>query len=364
MVSPTNARADDDGPEVIEEGGLTKIRLLPPGEDNPRNSEGDFVTLEDGQIMFVYTHFTGTSGSDFAPAHLAARYSSDGGYTWTDEDVTVVPNEGANNVMSVSMLRLQDGRIALFYCRKNSNQDCHMYMRTSTDEAQTWSEPQLCIPEDGYFVVNNDRVMQLDSGRLIVPAARHNEPGGEWHGGIAMCFFSDDAGETWHKSNEILPPEGLSSGLQEPGVIALRDGRLMMLCRTSGGCQYRSYSQDDGETWSPAQPTGIISPVSPATFERIPQTGDILMAWNDHSDIDPELEGKRTPYTVAISRDEGQTWENVKVIDDDPMGWYCYTAMHFVEDHVLLGHCAGDRRVMGGLDLIQITIFDVDWLYE
>ncbi|MEA3402839.1 MAG: hypothetical protein U9R79_16485, partial [Armatimonadota bacterium] len=55
MVTPTNARADDDGPEVIEEGGLTKIRLLPPGEDNPRNSEGDFVTLEDGQIMFVYT---------------------------------------------------------------------------------------------------------------------------------------------------------------------------------------------------------------------------------------------------------------------------------------------------------------------
>ncbi|MGC9317724.1 MAG: sialidase family protein, partial [Armatimonadota bacterium] len=176
--------------------------------------------------------------------------------------------------------------------------------------------------------------------------------------------FSDDVGETWHKSNEILPPEGLSSGLQEPGVIALEDGRLMMLCRTSGGCQYRSYSDDDGETWSPAEPTNIISPVSPATFERIPQTGDILMAWNDHSDIDPELAGKRTPYTVAISRDEGQTWENVKVIDDDPMGWYCYTAMHFVDDHVLLGHCAGDRRVMGGLDLIQITIFDVDWLYE
>ncbi|MGC9317723.1 MAG: sialidase family protein, partial [Armatimonadota bacterium] len=104
------------------------------------------------------THFTGASGSDFAPAHLAARYSSDGGYTWTDEDVMVVPNEGGDNVMSVSLLRLQDGRIALFYCRKNSREDCHMYMRTSADEAQTWSEPQLCIPEDGYFVVNNDRV--------------------------------------------------------------------------------------------------------------------------------------------------------------------------------------------------------------
>jgi len=361
----TMADADAaNSPEVIREDGLTKIRLLPPGPDNPRNSEGDFVTLEDGRIMFIYTHFTGESGSDFAPAHLAARYSDDGGYTWTAEDEVVVPNEGGDNVMSVSLLRLQDGRIALFYMRKDSREMCIPWVRFSDDEARSWSDAIRCIPEDAYFVLNNDRAVQLESGRLILPVARHNEPGGEWHGGIAMTWYSDDLGETWHKSNEILPDEGLASGLQEPGVIALRDGRLMMLCRTSGGCQYRAWSSDDGETWSAAEPTDIISPVSPATFERIPQTGDILLAWNDHRDIDDERAGKRTPYTVAISRDEGQTWENVKTIDDDPEGWYCYTAMHFVDDRVLLGHCAGDRRVMGGLDLTQITVFDVDWLYE
>ena len=46
--------------------GVEKIRLLPPGPGNARNSEGDFIQLKDGRILFVYTHFTG-GGSDHAP---------------------------------------------------------------------------------------------------------------------------------------------------------------------------------------------------------------------------------------------------------------------------------------------------------
>ena len=48
----------------------------------------------------------------------------------------------------------------------------------------------------------------------------------------------------------------------------------MMLSRTDLGSQYRSYSADGGETWTPAEPTGIKSPLSPASIERIPSTGD------------------------------------------------------------------------------------------
>ena len=85
--------------------------------------------------------------------------------------------------------------------------------------------------------------------------------------------------------------------------------------------------------------------------------------WNNHENIAAELRGKRTPFNVAISRDEGRTWENVKTLEDHPHGWYCYTAVDFVNDHVLLGHCAGDRRV-GGLATTQITRFPIDWLYK
>jgi hypothetical protein len=62
-------------PVVIQQMGLTKIRLLPPGPGNPRNSEGAFISLKDGTLLFVYTHFTG-GGADNATAHLAARSST------------------------------------------------------------------------------------------------------------------------------------------------------------------------------------------------------------------------------------------------------------------------------------------------
>jgi hypothetical protein len=53
-------------------------------------------------------------------------------------------------------IRLADGRIALFYARKNSLDDCRPLLRLSDDEAQTWSEPKVCIEDEvGYYVLNN-----------------------------------------------------------------------------------------------------------------------------------------------------------------------------------------------------------------
>jgi hypothetical protein len=115
-------------------------------------------------------------------------------------------------------------------------------------------------------------------------------------------------------------------------------------------------------TWSPVERTDLLSPVSPATFERIPKTGDILLVWNDHRGIDPALRGKRTPLRAAISRDEGMTWENTKTLEDDPEGWFCYMAMEFVGDQVLLGYCATTKG-LPHLSRTQITRFDLDWLY-
>jgi hypothetical protein len=93
-------------------------------------------------------------------------------------------------------------------------------------------------------------------------------------------------------------------------------------------------------------------------------TGDLLLVWNDHSRIDPALRGKRTPLTAAISKDEGQTWQHVRTLFDNPHGWYCYTAIEVVGDHVLLAHCAGDRRHNNGLAETHVTRVPVAWFYD
>ncbi len=360
LQAPLSLLVADDAvtPKAIP--GVDKVVLLPPSAGNPRNSEGDFVELRDGRLMFVYTHFTG-GASDHATARLAARFSSDGGKSWTTVDTPVLDNEAGQNVMSVSLLRLKTGELALFYLAKQSSEDCRPRVRYSTDEAKTWSEPVECVAGTGYYVLNNDRVVPLKNGELVFVTAKHAFDGKRFDGRGDIYFHrSADHGRTW---TMVGPIERGDSTLQEPGVIELKDGRLMIFCRTTHGSQYLSFSSDQGQTWTPFAASSIQSPVSPATIERIPSTGDLLLVWNDHSHIAPEFRGKRTPFNAAISRDDGQTWEPAKTLEDNVNGWYCYTAMEFVGDHVVLGHCAGDRRT-GGLNTTQITRFPVSWLYD
>ncbi len=353
--------------------GATILPLLPPGPGNPRNTEGSFVTLRDGRILLAYTRFTGGGGDNDA-ASIVGRYSRDGGRTWEAADVPIVGREGSMNAMSVSLLRLRDGRIALFYLRKNSNSDCRPYLRYSSDEAKTWSEPALCIRDEGYFVLNNDRAVQLRSGRIVLPVALHPEVNGGNGPGVVMTYVSDDAGRTWRRSQTRLEsPKPSRAGLQEPGVVELKDGGLMMFIRTMLGSQYLSYSGDGGDTWSEPRPSALLSPLSPASIKRIPATGDLLAVWNDHSAVDPSFRaaetperafgGKRTPLTVAISRDDGQTWVHKQNLENEPDGWYCYTAIHFVGKRVLLAYNSGGH----GLPHLSRTVvawFDTRQLYR
>lgn len=348
--------------------------LLPPNPpENSRNSEGDFALLADGRLLFAYSHFSGICHNDHEPAFLAGRISEDLGETWTSTDHVVLPNDGGMNVMGVTFLRTLDDKIALFYNRKNSVEDCRMHMRVSSDEGGTWSAARLCIPESGYYPVNNDRVIRISGGRLVVPAGRHGtmiDRFGELavaDRSVATTFYSDNDGVSWQRSKTILEgPESSVSGLQEPGVVELKDGRLMMWMRTDQGCQYQSHSTDGGETWSPAIPSNIISPLSPASIKRIPQTGDLLLIWNDHQNIDERRRGRRTPLCTAISDDDGLTWKHRNVLEDKNLdGYYCYTAIEFIEDSVILAYCAGDQGVdFGGLDQTNIARLNIDWLYS
>jgi hypothetical protein len=347
--------------------GVEKPLRIAPRPENGRNSEGDFIRLKDGRILLVYSKFIGTD--DHAPAELVGRYSSDGGKTWSSDDVPTIARTGRDaNLMSVSLLRLADGRIALFYIQKYNSPPGSKYpylnnilMRTSTDEGKTWSEPAYVVPDDqpGYRVLNNDRVIQLNSGRLVVPLAIHYLPG--WPGfqssAEMVCYLSDDQGKSWRASTSTLKSELLA---QEPGVVELSGGGILMFCR-SRDCQLVSRSSDGGDTWSALQRSNIAQPTaSPASIERIPDTGDLLLVWNNGAD--PLAATKpvgRRPFTAAISKDEGASWQHVRNLGTDPQGWYCYTAIEFVDEHVLLAHCE-----YPGLNSLQITRVPISWLYE
>ena len=335
----------------------TIVLDLPPGKDNPRNSEGAFVTLKNGDILFVYTHYVGESGDDHAPASLVARVSKDKGRTWSVEDREIVANEGGMNVMSVSLLRMVDGRIALFYLRKNSWNDCRPWLRFSTDEGMTWSEPIECVTDEiGYYVLNNDRVMQQTDGTLLMPLALHSNVDGKFQAAAAIfCYISRDQGRTWQRQTQVPNPDNIT--LQEPGLVQLDAETILMYIRSNAGCQCYSFSKDNGATWSAVEKSPLVAPMSPAVIKKIPGSDELLVIWNHNT-------GNRNPINIAVLSPDAKTILVEKTLDfsNDNSRWFCYPALHFLENgDFLAAYCAGDRRIVGlnATRLIQSSVAKV-----
>jgi len=359
LVWSASALAADPGRIVLD---------LPPGPGNPRNSEGAFLDLSDGRILFVYSRFIGEAASDHAKARLAARTSRDG-ETWSDDTIIATPGEDeAMNVMSVSLLPLRQGEIGMFYLLRRSWHELRMYLRRSGDDGRTWSEPVLCMPGAGYYVTNNDRIIRLASGRLVVPAALHkrrtdrNEAAAlDWRG-IALFFLSDDDGRTWRESAGYvtLPVVHTRAGLQEPGVVQLSDGRIWGWARTDLGRQYEFFSSDGGETWTQAAPSRFTSPNSPLSMKPLPGQPRLLAVWNPAPAYETRAlkppGGDRTPLVLATGTGPSTGWKAARIIDglDDPTGGYCYTAIHFTKDAVLLAYCAGGAADKSRLAKLRI----------
>ena len=276
-----------------------KVLHLATGPNNPRNSEGDFVILDDGTILYVYSHFLGDSGADHATACLMSRSSSDGGNTWTSEDKLEVEKEGKLNVMSVTLRRLADGRVVMFYAVKENPGDCRPYMRVRQEDG-TWGDRLCLIDEVSYNVLNNDRVIQLASGRILVPIARHayfgkNDYDYDWNAKV-FCMISDDGGKTWRQGGELEPTEGMI--YQEPGLCELADGRVLMYIRTDKHAQYFAYSEDGGQSWSKPLASCIDSPCSPTLIKRIPGSDELLAIGNPWLPIG----GQNDRATMTIER--------------------------------------------------------------
>lgn len=336
------------------------IMDIAPKPDNPRNSEGSFVQLAGGELLFVYSRFRGDDYADHAYADLSLTRSSDGGNTWSEDGIILTcEGEKGVNMMSPSLLPMQDGSVGLLYLVRLTYSRTQIFLRRSADGGRTWGERTLCTPQEDFFVINNDRVLRLKSGRILIPVASHRAGENYMDSRSAVMFFySDDDGISWQCSEGkcSMPYSACCrSGLQEPGVLELSPGVLWGWARTDQGRQYEFFSMDEGFSWTACQPSRFTSPNSPLSMKR-DRDGTIYAIWNPipnyngrFQEDDPVVHG-RYPYVIAASRDNGKTFSSPSAFEWEEDRGYCYCAMCFTEDALLLAYCAGnnteDRRCL------------------
>ena len=62
-------------------------------------------------------------------------------------------------------------------------------------------------------------------------------------------------------------------------------------------------------------PSGVAAPESPATIAHLPQGGGLVMIFNPGTEHGISGPGTRTPLSASVSKDEGRTWSQTKLIE-------------------------------------------------
>lgn len=312
-------------------------------KDFPRHSEASIIELNDSSLLLAWMRFESSrfGSGDQAPSTISMMNSTDGGRTWNNFRIAVERRKDSVNVYSPNFLRLKNGEILLCYMMYNQLESgqpmlATAYMVRSSDEGQTFGPPET-IWEKGQFAISNSCIKRLSSGRVILTVT-YSE-GTLWSKDEKIhvrVFYSDDDCSTWTfgQENISLPMRGA----MEPFVAELTDGRLIMVMRNQLGSLFKSYSSDQGESWSLPQTTGLSIPESCPYVTEIPNSNKIMVIWNnaEYNMHWSSHYGKRSPLTAAISADGGVTFTDFWDIETDTKIGFSNPGITWTRDGVCL----------------------------
>jgi len=205
-----------------------------------------------------------------------------------------------------------------------------LWLTYSDDDGDTWAHP-LRLSELERFAwtwvgFGPPASLQLSSGRIIVPMYFSSAP--IYDNGLltsAIALSSDDDGEIWQLSSTV--PNGFMGAVRgitsnECQVIELADGFLLMNSRTLFGNRIQSQSFDDGDTWTQMERTILPNPLIGCEGSIAVEQDDFLLHTGS---VGPGNKAKRVRMTLFESSDEGDSWNEKQVLQED--GSVSYSAL-------------------------------------
>jgi Neuraminidase (sialidase) len=295
--------------------------------DNPKAMEGTLFQCDDGSILFG--DFDGKVDGDPSEHFASTRFkrSTDNGKTWSEPWLMSKTDGKSVECHHNTILNLGSGKLGMVYATRDVpksrvGRDGGTVFATSSDNGQTWSNVSVIEPRFGICCTGHAIVMS--TGRIVAPVFKwiSYDPTGEAESMIspsvsyAYVYVSDDQGQTWTQSlSELFVSHYRAAyDLEEPAVIELKDGRLLMHMRSQLGRGFRCWSEDGGICWSRPDPLPYAAGYTPHCLKRLPG-GELLTIWTQVSRQEILTGFHRHRLSCAISRDDGQTWENFKNLE-------------------------------------------------
>jgi sialidase-1 len=280
----------------------------------------------------------GRTGGDSGPIDLVMKSSTDDGRTWSD--IKILWDDGDNTCGNpCPVVDQETGTVWLLLTwNKGSDHESeimsgksddvrHVYVMSSNDEGVSWSEPKKISQTTRrdhwrWYATGPGNGIQLTrgkhAGRLLIPCNHSDHTDPKEHPYRSHVIYSDDHGVSW-KLGGIHEAK-----TNESGVVELSDGRVLQQMRSyhDKGMRAMAISEDGGESWGKVYlDEALNTPVCQANILRYswPET-KVAKDANIIMFSSPRGKG-RQQMTVWISRDDGKTWPEQRLINAGGAGY-------------------------------------------
>lgn len=359
--------------------------LTPKNKPNYRIPS--IIQAPNGDILVICERRNDGPG-DIGNHDIVMKRSSDKGQTWSDEIMILDDADCVSTDITVGLDR-ETKRLWLFFL-KDKKQFAHL---TSIDSGLTWVGPvviheQVIRPEweklqgkpetkpfnpkshaqrwekdwhQRYGCGPGNAMVQLQSGRLLVPARHREDIGGGRLRSFAHSFYSDDHGATWKLGGNI----GIHTS--ECQFIELTDGSVRVISRNESAedapdnlRHLTAISKDGGVTWSAVQRMEeLITPRCHGAVERY-DAKTLLFSAPASPIRQEEHPYGRYNLTVRISQDEGATWSTGRTIWPHPGS---YSDMAVLDDGtVAFIYERGEKGTTHYWDELHFARFNLHWI--
>lgn len=232
-----------------------------------------------------------------------------------------------------------EGSIYLFYKVGYKIPEWITMVVKSDDHGDTWTAPRSLVEGDigGRGPVKN-KVIILNNGIWLAPASIEDQ---YWD---AFVDYSVDQGKTWTKS-KMVPlnrSDFKGKGVIQPALWESEPGMVHMVLRSTEGAIYRSDSKDAGKTWFTAYPTSLPNNNSGIDLTRL-ENGILALVYNPVK----ENWGARSPLVISLSYDNGDTWTDTYVLEDEKAGCeYSYPAIVSKDSEIYITYTWNRQRIV------------------
>ena len=319
--------------------------------------------------------------SDWGEIVVQMRRSTDGGRTWEKarqiahmgERVEGNPRKKAggeheqtvNNPVAVVD---RNGSVHFLYELNYSR----CFSMRSDDDGLTWTKPvEITAAFEGFRKTCDWKVIatgpghgiQLGSGRLMVPVWLAYGKVGDHSPSMAGTIYSDDHGRTWKAGDIAVPNEGAFGNPNETSIAELSDGRVLLNTRNVSKANRKlvTVSADGATGWSvPRFDEALWEPICMGSLVALPKPDTLLFACPHSLKLDPmgnEIPGKggeRKNLTLQLSRDNGNTWQVSKTLEE---GRSAYSDLAVAPDGAVFCFYERDKR-------LTVARFTLGWLNQ